>query len=52
VIREALKEIKLDALRRDIQEGIDQLDRGEGIPLDMDAIKAKARTMKKNDTGC
>lgn len=46
--RDTLKEMKLAALRRDLQEGIDELDRGEGTPLDMDAIKAKARAMKEN----
>jgi hypothetical protein len=29
-----------DAIRRDIQAGIAELDRGDGEPLDMDAIKA------------
>lgn len=46
--RDALKEMKLEALQRDIQEGIDGLDRGEGTPLNMDDIKAKARAMKEN----
>ena len=46
--RDVLKEIKLEALRRDIQEGIDELDRGEGTPLNMEDIKAKARAMKEN----
>lgn len=45
---DALKNMKLAALRRDLQEGIDELDRGEGTPLNMDAIKAKARAMKEN----
>lgn len=44
--RDALKEMKLTALRRDIQDGIEELDRGEGMPLDMNAIKAKARAIK------
>lgn len=30
-------------LKADIQHGIGQLDRGQGEPLDMKAIKAKAR---------
>ncbi len=45
---DALKDMKLAALRRDLQEGIDELDRGEGTPLDMGEIKAKARAMKEN----
>lgn len=32
---------RLEQLRSDIQVGLDQLDRGEGAPLDMEAIKAK-----------
>ncbi|PWQ92613.1 type II toxin-antitoxin system ParD family antitoxin [Leucothrix pacifica] len=46
VEREEVKEMKLVALRRDLQEGIDSLDRGEGSPLDMNDIKAKARAIK------
>ena len=45
--RDAVKEMKLVALRRDLQEGVDSLDRGEGTPLDMDEIKAKARAIKE-----
>lgn len=45
---DALKDMKLSALRRDLQEGIDELDRGEGTELDMDEIKAKARAIKEN----
>ena len=36
--------MKLAALRQDLQQGIDALDNGEGSPLNMEAIKAKART--------
>lgn len=50
--RDALKDIKLAALRRDLQDGIDELDRGEGTPLDMDEIKAKARSIKERRTEC
>jgi antitoxin ParD1/3/4 len=31
-------QFKLEKLRREIQLGLDQLNRGEGIPLDMDEI--------------
>jgi antitoxin ParD1/3/4 len=48
--RDALKEMKLAALQRDINEGIDELDRGEGTPLNMDEIKAKARSLKEQRT--
>lgn len=47
--RDALRELKLEALRRDIREGINELDRGEGTPLDMEEIKAKARALKVNE---
>jgi antitoxin ParD1/3/4 len=30
--------VKLERLRREIQLGIDQLNRGEGVPFDMDEI--------------
>ncbi|MEM7350468.1 MAG: type II toxin-antitoxin system ParD family antitoxin [Acidobacteriota bacterium] len=30
-------------LQRDVRRGLEQLDRGESAPLDMEAIKAKAR---------
>ena len=46
--RDALKNMKLAALRRDLQDGIDELDRGEGTPLDMNEIKAKARAIKES----
>lgn len=50
--RDALKDIKLAALRRDLQDGIDELDREEGTPLDMDEIRAKARSIKERRTEC
>ena len=31
------------SLQRDVRRGLEQLDRGESAPLDMEAIKAKAR---------
>lgn len=39
----ALRELKTrhDDLRRDIHVAIEELDRGEGEPLDMEAIKAE-----------
>ena len=39
----ALHELKqrYEALREDIRVAIEELDRGEGQPLDMDAIKAE-----------
>ena len=44
--RDTLQKIKLDALRQEINQGLDSLDRGEGKALDIDAIKAKARSKR------
>jgi antitoxin ParD1/3/4 len=41
--REDLRKLKLEELRSDIRKGIDQLDRGEGVPFDAEAIKAEGR---------
>jgi antitoxin ParD1/3/4 len=60
VLREALrlleeqdsfKQHKLDALRKDLDVGLEQLDRGEGRPVDVEKIKARGRErlqQKKN----
>ena len=37
---------KLEDLRRDIQVGLDQIDRGEIVALDMDEIRAEIRTRR------
>jgi antitoxin ParD1/3/4 len=42
--RDALQSMKLEALRQDINKGLASLDNDEGKPLDIDAIKAKARS--------
>lgn len=42
--REQVRAAKLDALRREIQDGIDS---GPAEPLDMDAIKAEARARRR-----
>jgi len=41
---EEFDRLKLERLRREIQLGLDQLNRGEGIPFDMDEIN---RTVDK-----
>ena len=41
--RDKLRERKLDALRRDIDEGIEELDAGLGRPLDINSIKSEGR---------
>lgn len=43
--RDSLQAMKLEALRKDIAQGIDSLDKGEGKPLDIEDIKAKGRQM-------
>jgi antitoxin ParD1/3/4 len=32
-----------DDLRREVQKGLDQLDRGESVPLDAECIKSEGR---------
>ncbi len=39
------REEKLEALRADLQVGIDQLDAGEKSPLDIEAIKARGQAV-------
>ena len=39
--RDAMQAIRLEALRRDINKGMNSLERGEAKPLDIEAIKAK-----------
>ena len=41
--QDQLREIRLNELRAEIQIGIDQADRGESKPLDIEALKAEAR---------
>ena len=41
--KEALKAMKLEALKSEIQGGIDSLDNGQGKPLDIEAIKTRGR---------
>ena len=41
--RDQVQTMKLNALRQDIHAGMEALDRGEGKPLDIEAIKQKGR---------
>ncbi len=41
--RDAFQEMKLEALRNDIHQGLESLNNGQSKPLDMKAIKAKGR---------
>jgi len=42
---DALRQIKLDALRKEIAIGLEQAERGEVSPLDIESIKAKGREL-------
>lgn len=41
--RDQVRAIRLERLRADVRAGLDELDRGEGIPLDMEEIKQEVR---------
>ena len=41
--QDELKRMRLEELRAEIKKGMDSLDRGDKKPLDMNAIKARAR---------
>jgi len=41
--QDELRRIRLERLRKDVQLGIDQADKGMTKPLDMEAIKRQAR---------
>ncbi len=47
--RDALQSMKLEALRQDINQGLASLDSDQGKPLDIEAIKAKARSAQKGN---
>ncbi len=42
-----IQEARQAELKRDIRRGLEQLDRGESAPLDMEAVKAKARLLRR-----
>jgi antitoxin ParD1/3/4 len=41
--RDRFYALRLEALRREVRQGLDQLDRGEGRPLDVAGLKARLR---------
>jgi len=47
--RDAFQAMKLEALRQGINQGLASLDKGEGKPLDIEAIKAKARAAQNEN---
>ena len=46
--QDAMKSVKLNALRKDIQAGIDSLNNGEGTEFNPEEIKAEARRHWEN----
>jgi antitoxin ParD1/3/4 len=46
--RDAMQAVKLEALRKEVQNGLESLARGEGRALDVDAIKAKGRRARQS----
>ncbi len=49
--RDRLQAMKVEDLRREIQIGIDQADRGEVAPLDVKGTFAKVRSRRRNVNG-
>ena len=43
--QEGVRQRKLEELRKEIQIGIDQIERGEGVPLDIGKIKSQLRKL-------
>jgi len=43
--RDAFYEHRLDRLRQELQVGLEQLDQGESVPLDIDRIKREGREL-------
>jgi antitoxin ParD1/3/4 len=49
--RDAMQAMKLEALRREINQGLTSIDQGRSKPLDIEAIKAKGRTQRQGQSG-
>ncbi len=49
--RDRLKDLKLEELRKFVAVGIEQADRGEVAPLDMEATLARVRSRKAKTQG-
>ena len=43
--RDAMQAMKLEALRSDINQGVESLEKGKGKTLNVEAIKARGRAM-------
>lgn len=46
--KDALKNMRLDALRQDIQDGLDSLKSGRGKTLDIEAIKFRGKNQHQS----
>ena len=42
-----IQEPRLAEFKRDVRLGLEQLDRGESAPLDIEAIKVRARMLRR-----
>ncbi len=49
--RDKIQAMRFEEVRREIQIGIDQADRGEVGPLDVQGTLAKVRSRKRNGSG-
>ena len=45
--QDLFRQAKLAALREEVQKGLDELDRGESTPWDVEEFKRKARERRK-----
>ena len=49
--RDKIQAMRFEEVRKEVQIGIDQADRGEVEPLDVQGTLAKVRTRKRNQNG-
>ena len=49
--RDTIQAMKLEALRADINRGVESLEKGEGKQLDIEAIKARGRAVLSANRG-
>lgn len=49
--RDSLQAMKLEALKVDIQQGLDSLEKGQGKALDIEQLKARGRQLLTKGNG-
>jgi len=49
--RDAMQAMKLEALRREIHQGLTSIEQGQSKPLDIEEIKSKGRAQGKGTQG-